>query len=161
MVYRMKRNGAGLASICILSTMVLVMLASTASLYIGADDSIKERYPREIYIEAQTNNIEYFDEDNIERFRGVSGKVTDKHDIEQKNILDYRSANIFGLLQDGYLNADSKALINFDMSTYDDVTGIYIVPLEDYNRMMGTDETLGNNEAFVILLPHELFRGYN
>lgn len=149
MVYRMKRNGAGLASICILSTMVLVMLASTASLYIGADDSIKERYPREIYIEAQTNNIEYFDEDNIERFRGVSGKVTDKHGIEQKNILEYRSANIFGLLQDGYLNADSKALTNFDMNTYDDVTGIYIVPLEDYNRMMGTDETLGNNEALL------------
>ena len=35
------------------------------------------------------------------------------------------------------------------MSTYDDVTGIYIVPLEDYNRMMGTDETLGNNEALL------------
>lgn len=38
--YRMKRNGAGLASICILSTMVLVMLASTASLYFGAEDAI-------------------------------------------------------------------------------------------------------------------------
>ncbi len=36
----MKRNGAGLASICILSTMVLVMLASTASLYFGAEDAI-------------------------------------------------------------------------------------------------------------------------
>ena len=40
LVYRMKRNGAGLASICILSTMVLVMLASTASLYFGAEDAI-------------------------------------------------------------------------------------------------------------------------
>lgn len=38
--YRMKRNGAGLASICILSTMVLVMLASTASPYFGAEDAI-------------------------------------------------------------------------------------------------------------------------
>lgn len=149
MVYRMKRNGAGLASICILSTMVLVMLASTASLYIGADDSIKERYPREIYIEAQTNHIEDFNEDNVERFRNVVGKVTNKHAIEQKNILDYRLANIYGLLKDGYLNADSPALNNFDMSTYDDVTGIYIIPLEDYNSMMGTDETLGNNEALI------------
>ena len=32
MAYRMKRNGAGLASICILATMVLVMISSTASL---------------------------------------------------------------------------------------------------------------------------------
>lgn len=38
--YRMKRNGAALASICILSTMVLVILASTASLYFGAEDAI-------------------------------------------------------------------------------------------------------------------------
>lgn len=35
MVYRMKRNGAGLASICILATMVLVMLSTTVSLYFG------------------------------------------------------------------------------------------------------------------------------
>lgn len=35
MVYRMKRNGAGLASICILCTMVLVMLSSTVCLYGG------------------------------------------------------------------------------------------------------------------------------
>lgn len=149
MAYRMKRNGAGLASICILSTMVLVMLASTSSLYIGADDSIKERYPREIYIEAQTNHIEDFNEYNIEHFRDVVGKAADKLSIKQKNIIDYRSANIYGLLKDGYLNADSTYLTSFDMSTYDEVTGIYIVPLEDYNRMMGTDETLGNDETLI------------
>ena len=44
MAYRMKRNGAGLASICILSTMVLVMIASTSSLYFGADDAIRTRF---------------------------------------------------------------------------------------------------------------------
>lgn len=40
LTYRMKRSGAGLTSICILSTMVLVMLASTASLYFCAEDAI-------------------------------------------------------------------------------------------------------------------------
>ena len=40
LVYRMKRNGAGLASICILGTMVLVMLSSTTCLYFGAEDSL-------------------------------------------------------------------------------------------------------------------------
>lgn len=40
MAYRMKRNGAGLASVCILATMVLVMLSSTTSLYFGAEDSL-------------------------------------------------------------------------------------------------------------------------
>ena len=39
MMYRMKQNAAGLASICILSTMVLVMLSSTGSLMIGMEDT--------------------------------------------------------------------------------------------------------------------------
>lgn len=47
MAYRMKRNGAGLASICILATMVLVMLSSSACLYFGAEDSLKAAYPNE------------------------------------------------------------------------------------------------------------------
>lgn len=50
MVYRMKRNGAGLASICILATMVLVMLSSTTCLYFGVEDSIDTRYPNDINI---------------------------------------------------------------------------------------------------------------
>ena len=50
MVFRMKRNGAGLASICILCTMVLVMLSSTLCLYIGAEDSFQKRYPRTIFM---------------------------------------------------------------------------------------------------------------
>ena len=48
MAYRMKRNGAGLASICILATMVLVMISSTASLYFGKEDSLRTQYPREV-----------------------------------------------------------------------------------------------------------------
>ena len=47
MAYRMKRNGAGLASICVLATMVLVMLSSSACLYFGAEDSLNATYPNE------------------------------------------------------------------------------------------------------------------
>lgn len=47
LVYRMKRNGAGLASICVLATMVLVMLSSSACLYFGAEDSLNATYPNE------------------------------------------------------------------------------------------------------------------
>ncbi len=47
MAYRMKRNGAGLASICILATMVLVMLSSSACLYLGAEDSLSASYPHQ------------------------------------------------------------------------------------------------------------------
>ncbi len=56
MAYRMKRNGAGLASICILATMVLVMLSSSACLYFGAEDSLKATYPHEFALEVWLEN---------------------------------------------------------------------------------------------------------
>lgn len=50
MVFRMRKNGAGLASICILSTMVLVTLSSTVSLYRGIPDRVESRYAHDITI---------------------------------------------------------------------------------------------------------------
>lgn len=51
MIYRMKQNAAGLASICILSTMVLVTVGTTASLYFGQRDILDYRYPTDMAIE--------------------------------------------------------------------------------------------------------------
>ena len=52
MIYRMKENAVGRANICILSTMVLVAVSTTVSLYVGIEDIMKERYPNEINISA-------------------------------------------------------------------------------------------------------------
>ena len=48
MIYRMKQNAVGLANICVLSTVVLVMLSSTVSLYVGVSDIVKQNYPYDI-----------------------------------------------------------------------------------------------------------------
>ena len=53
MIYRMKQNAAGLASICILSTAVLVTLSSCLSLYAGEEDMLRNQFPREINIYSQ------------------------------------------------------------------------------------------------------------
>ena len=58
MTYRMKRNGAGLASICILATMVLVMLSSSACLYFGAEDSLNVAYPHEFSLTVWARDAE-------------------------------------------------------------------------------------------------------
>lgn len=56
MLYRMKQNAAGLASICILSTMVLVTVATTASLYFGQKNVIETRYPYDVQIESAADS---------------------------------------------------------------------------------------------------------
>ena len=45
MLYRMKQNAVGLANICILSTMVLVMISGTVSLYLGVEDAVAATQP--------------------------------------------------------------------------------------------------------------------
>ncbi|MBR4343195.1 MAG: hypothetical protein IKP88_10925 [Lachnospiraceae bacterium] len=49
MLYRMKQNAAGLASIAILATGVLIMIASTVTLYRGIDKTIKDQFPHDMY----------------------------------------------------------------------------------------------------------------
>ena len=48
MLHRMKRNAAGLASICILSTMVLVTVSTTLCLYVGVDEMLDLMYCRDV-----------------------------------------------------------------------------------------------------------------
>lgn len=50
MLYRMKQNAVGLANICILSTMVLVMVSTTVALYVGMEDILKTRFPHDVTI---------------------------------------------------------------------------------------------------------------
>lgn len=57
MIYRMKQNAVGLGNICILSTMVLVILSTTVSMYLGVDDELKVRFPNEIQVKVSYDNI--------------------------------------------------------------------------------------------------------
>lgn len=65
LVFRMRKNGAGLASICILSTMVLVTLSSTVSLYAGIPDNIETRYPHDI-------TLTMYDDETLQTDRLIS-----------------------------------------------------------------------------------------
>lgn len=58
MLYRMKRNAVGLASICILSTMVMVMLSGTLSLYLGIGQIIRAQYPADFQLTIRYNPSE-------------------------------------------------------------------------------------------------------
>ena len=52
MLYRMKRNAVGLANICILCTMVMVMVSGTLSLYLGSEEQVNTFCPADVVVEA-------------------------------------------------------------------------------------------------------------
>lgn len=148
MVYRMKRNGAGLASICILCTMVLVMVSSTVCLYIGKEDSLRSRYPRDINITVRRGSAEKLEDGNLAKRRAVVDDELAKYNLVPENILDYRIAAAVGLDSDGKMDLSSSSGYDFN-EDYTNVWQIYLVPLEDYNKLMGENETLEPGEAFI------------
>ena len=81
MIYRMKQNGAGLANICVLSTMVLVMVSTTVSLYAGMEDILDSRFPRDVSIVCKQADVDH--EEIIERLlkeqcEKAGVKITDR-----------------------------------------------------------------------------------
>lgn len=145
MIYRMKRNGAGLASICILCTMVLVMVSSTVCLYWGTEDSLRTRYPRHINIQANVSDYSEIGPERLDEIRSVACEETAKLGAEPKNVLDYRVAAVAGYdVADGVIDVDVNNLTELS-----DVWQIFIVPVEDYNRLMGKNVTLDEDEAII------------
>ena len=152
MVYRMKRNGAGLASICILSTMVLVMMLGAGSLYFGAEDSLKTRYPREISVSV---DFVSFEEDHVytsekeEHLLAEIDQILDDNDVTPQNKECYLSSSIVGMLGNGKLIANPEIVNTANVDTMEKVTQVYFVPLSEYNECMDTKETLGEGEVLI------------
>ena len=149
MVYRMKRNGAGLASICILCTMVLVMVSSTICLYIGTEDSLRTRYPRHINLDTTIQAFNEADEVQMDKIRQISAEVVSEYGQEMSQVLDYRVAGLVGYLNEDQIILGESRLTEFHWDGYSDVWQIYVVPLEDYNRLMGQSETLEADEVLI------------
>ena len=149
MVYRMKRNGAGLASICILCTMVLVMVSSTICLYIGTEDSLRTRYPRHINLDTTIQAFNEADEVQMDNIRQISAEVVSEYGQEMSQVLDYRVAGLVGYLNEDQIILGESRLTEFHWDGYSDVWQIYVVPLEDYNRLMGQSETLEADEVLI------------
>lgn len=148
MAYRMKRNGAGLASICILCTMVLVMLASTVCLYGGVEGTLRSRYPRNIMTDNQAGDWELLQEENFAPARDAMEQVAAAHELAPENILDYSAVCFTAYLYEGALKTDVETAPLFTEG-YRSVWQVFVVPLTDYNRLMGTQEVLGAGELLM------------
>ena len=148
MAFRMKRNGAGLASICILATMVLVMISSTSSLYFGEESALAIRYPKEINAEIYTSGLEDLSD---ERFAPIKKIIDDAAKGAGADISDavyYREAAVVGAFINGSVEvnvANAAASVAASAVPYQ----FYFIPLEDYNRIYGTRDALGPGEAMV------------
>lgn len=148
MAYRMKRNGAGLASICILATMVLVMLAGSACLYIGSEDSLQTRYPQEIVVTIRQYDMTKLTDEEAMRKRQAVDRIVAQHGAVPEQPVEYRYATITGVMQGNEMEVDSR-IYSSSTRVFKDLYQVYFVPLVDYNRMTGAQETLSDHEVLM------------
>lgn len=143
MTYRMKRNGAGLASICILSTMVLVMLSSTISLFSGIQTSTFIR-SRDISVTLTYNSFENKTVRNISDLCGTALDTAKSNDYIPLNTLSYDYLEVGGYFSDNTVHL-APATDSADVSQ-SEIKDFYFITLEDYNKTSGRNETLSDGE---------------
>lgn len=143
MAYRMKRNGAGLASICILSTMVLVMISSSASLYFGMDDLIGTRNPADMQIGTTMLSAEGMEKENLEAIKQYVKDLGEKNGSAFSNEREVRTYSAIGVCENDVLSIGRFDIM--DVATEDNVCELFFVPLEDYNNLCNVGKAKDNS----------------
>lgn len=139
MLYRMKQNAVGLANICILSTMVLVMLSSTVSLYIGEDDVLKNRYPKECNISMEWNPVaEQRMEESIHTL------------LEQKGLKAIDVVNYHYIQLSVWKDNSGNLLRSLDGLGEESLCYLTIIEMDDYARICEESVGLEDNEAILL-----------
>lgn len=143
MIYRMKQNAVGLANICILSTMVLVTISTTVSLYVGQESMRKDFYPVDVSIIAQSGTVDY---SSIE---AIIAAEKNKANVEVKDPLSFDLSQFTAFHEGSHFLPDMVADESTDALYYETVSEILMIPLDDYNQMTNQNKTLAENEVMI------------
>ena len=135
LIFRMKKNAVGLATIAILSTMVLVTMSAATSIYNGSENMKKLMYPHDFDVKGQ--NVEVEDLDKLLTQYASEKNLT----ISNKDVLSYAS---FGLS-----SQEGTKLTTFEKGQNNVMpkTVFLVFDQKDYEKMTGQKLNLTGNEV--------------
>lgn len=146
MLYRMKQNAVGLANICILSTIVMVMISSTVSLYAGMDDVLKFQFPHDYQLTLYDS-----EEENVAKAQNIIDEEIARGELEKTQEASYYyGATVVTKLKDGSFISDG-AYGSGGSSLYSsgELLELYMIPVEEYERLENVAAQLKENEVIV------------
>ena len=156
MSFRMKRNGAGLASICVLACMALFTIISTSGLYFGSAQILRKMYPRDLTFQLVTDKQE-----NADELGKIIKETALEYNVNPHDFVTYRY-----LYSQEMVYRDKKLLTVEDTEgmTVEEVNQLYqslpltyfiLVPISEYNSVMGKNLTVNKGEALILKLQSE------
>ncbi len=143
MIYRMKQNAVGLASICVLCTCILVMISSTVTLYLGVKDTVQimqeEDFLAKIFTlsEGQLPSRKELDELYAKIEDGLKAKDIETSTIVMRSVYEVA------------YNVKDNEYVTGEGSNGRDFKSFSAMTLEEYNRAYHKNETLKDNEVLV------------
>ncbi|EHO50501.1 FtsX-like permease family protein [Lentilactobacillus kisonensis] len=133
MLYRMKQNGAGLASICLLCTSILVTIIATTSLFVGEQNLVQLWNPYDI-ITATPQPIN-------KQAKLATEQIAHQSDVKIGSRHQYRMTTpTDGILKDGQFVKNESAKTSHQLGT---------MTINDYNRVQGTQRKLVGNHLLI------------
>ena len=162
MSFRMKRNGASLAAICILVTLILAILSFAVAFYSGSIGTVNRHYPYDagVSVEIPAENVseEMTSGTYTRKLRaGLENVMKSYEDTANTEISEDYSANLMAVMEDGCL--DLRLDMRDTWYTPGYFTGwergsrqivyVHVLSLADYNRLCGTSYTLSPDEVLL------------
>ena len=139
MLYRMKQNAIGLASICILSTGVLLMISMTVSIYFGMNDIMLNRYPYDVDMSV-TSISEEECQTAIEAFEKT---IADNKVPVEKSVEEIYLDIVCSKNDDQILIKPTNTIRNSDS-----VLVLSLLNQAEYERLTGISANLNDGEIF-------------
>ena len=143
MLYRMKRNAMGLASICILSTMVLVTVSTTFCLYAGLDGVMDAMYPSDVIARIPWS---YAEPEAHEAAWARIREIAAEYDLEIRDEQIYDIIRFTAKMEDDGVTLDFGRRDGVDI---DELVTLRVFVADDYERITGEPAMLEDGEALV------------
>ena len=142
LLYRMKQNAVGLASICILSTGVLVAISTTVSLYSGMEDMFASKYKQELYVRAQYRDLNdehvYVPGDVL--IKAVE-KSAEQNDVKIERIINQRFLDVALKYENG------RFTYEYQPGSFTGLADIIFITQDAYKENCGQELNLKKNQV--------------
>ena len=157
LLYRMKQNAVGLASICILSTAVLVVISTTLSLYAGVEEYVEHASPYDVSVSYVPHSVSK----DIVKLRSIEKSLADDMEKEcEKNGLTVTETQFTCFFHGCYGFADNELLSGNnaytgnidDFSSMEKLIMVCAISAEQYKELTGENISLGKNEVAMYTL---------
>lgn len=139
LLFRMKKNAVGMASICILSTAVIAITSATVSLYAGLSEQVDAKYLRDVMVYVGKSDV-----NQLSAVKEYISVVLREEGIAGKDSVAFESFPADAKVHDNIIQG------NLSMSFANKSYGIVrYISIEDYNKMEHTDISLDENQIMI------------